>query len=115
MESKGNEGCFVADSRKRGPAALLEGSGCPQQSLVAKRKRWATDTSSAEGHEQLFEVDEKPSAQFEPAANQEIDGPAGTGATAHSKQLFFWIYFVGQLEWLQRLERWVVRAWALTT
>ena len=105
----------MADSRKRGPAALFEGSGCPQLSMVAKRKRSATDTSNAEGHEQLFEVDEKPSAQFEPAANQEIDGPAGTGATAHSKQLFFWIYFVGQLEWLQRLERWVVRAWALTT
>jgi len=95
MESKGNEGCFVADSRKRGPAALLEGSGCPQQSLVAKRKRWATDTSSAEGHEQLFEVDEKPSTIFEPAVNQEVDGHAETGATAHSKQLFLLDLFCG--------------------
>ena len=63
--------------------------------MVAKRKRWATDTSSAEGHEQLFEVDEKPSTIFEPAVNQEVDGHAETGATAHSKQLFLLDLFCG--------------------
>ena len=92
---KGDKGCLVADSRKRGPAAAFEGSGCPQHSLVAKRKRSATDVSDAEGHSKLFEVEEKPSTQHGPAVTQEVDEPAGKGATAHPKPLFLLDLFCG--------------------
>ena len=85
----------MADSRKRGPAALFEGSGCPQQSLVAKRKRSATDKPNAEGHEEPFAVEEKPSTYFEPAENQEVDGHAGKGATVHPRPPFLLDLFCG--------------------
>ena len=68
------------------------------------------------GMNNFFEVDEKPSTTFEPAVNQEVDRHAETGATAHPKQLFLLDLFCGTAGSSgQRLEQWVVKAWASTT
>lgn len=92
---QGDEGRLVAGSRKRESGALLEGSGCVEQELVAKQMRSATDTAEAREPQSFCDFAEHQSSQFDPAANQEVDGRAGTNVTTHSKQLFLLDLFCG--------------------
>ena len=85
----------MADSRKRVSAALFEGSGCLEQTLVAKRMRSATDTTEAKEPRSFCDIAEEQSSHTGPAANQEVDGRAGSNATTHSKQLFLLDLFCG--------------------
>ena len=92
---KGDEDRLAADSRKRVSAALFEGSGCLEQTLVAKRMRSATDTTEAKEPWSFCDIAEEQSSHTGPAANQEVDGRAGSNATTHSKQLFLLDLFCG--------------------
>ncbi|CAL1128793.1 unnamed protein product [Cladocopium goreaui] len=92
---EGDEDRLVADSRKRVSAALFEGSGCLEQTLVAKRMRSATDTTEAKEPRSFCDIAEEQSSHTGPAANQEVDGRAGSNATTHSKQLFLLDLFCG--------------------
>ena len=85
----------MAGSRKRESAALLEGSGCLGQPLVAKRMRSVTDTTEGKEPRPFCDIAEEQSSHVEPAANQEVDGRAGANATTHSKQLFLLDLFCG--------------------
>ena len=85
----------MAGSRKRVSAALFEGSGCLEQTLVAKRMRSATDTNEAKEPRSFCDIAEEQSSHTGPAANQEVDGRAGSNATTHSKQLFLLDLFCG--------------------
>ena len=112
---EGDEDRLVADSRKRVSAALFEGSGCLEQTLVAKRMRSATDTTEAKEPRSFCDIAEEQSSHTGPAANQEVDGRAGSNATSIQSNFSFWIYFVVQLAWLQRFEQWVESPWESTT
>ena len=85
----------MAGARKRASAALFEGSGCLEQTLVAKRMRSAMDTNEAKELQSFCDIAEEQSSHTAPAANQEVDDHAGSSATTHSKQLFLLDLFCG--------------------
>ena len=57
--------------------------------------RSVTDTTEVKEPRSFCDIAEEQSSHFEPAANQEVDGRAGTNATTHSKQLFLLDLFCG--------------------